>query len=77
MPKGRAEELVKKACGVAVNETKPLIEVVKKLSEGEITGGSIDWKSLAQPEKYLGASNEILDRVLERARRCLASNLPS
>src|SRR5690349_13312129 len=77
MPKGRAEELVKKACGVAVNEAKPLIDVVKKLSEGEIAHGSVDWKSLAQPEQYLGASNEILDRVLEMARRCLASNQPT
>lgn len=77
MAKARAEELVKKACGVAVNEAKPLIEVVKKISEREITRGSIDWKSLAQPEKYLGASNEILDRVLETARRRFASNQPS
>src|ERR1044071_9385893 len=74
MPKGRAEALVRKACGVAVNEAKPLIDVVQKLSEGQITHGSIDWKSLAQPEKYLGASNEILDRVLETARRRFASN---
>ncbi|HEX7232100.1 MAG TPA: 3-carboxy-cis,cis-muconate cycloisomerase [Candidatus Binatia bacterium] len=77
MPKGRAEELVKKACGVAVNEAKPLIDVVKKLSEREIAHGSVDWKSLAQPERYLGASNEILDRVLETARRSFASNQPS
>jgi 3-carboxy-cis,cis-muconate cycloisomerase len=77
MPKGRAEELVRKACGVAVNEAKPLIDVVQKLSEGQITHGSIDWKSLAQPEQYLGASNEILDRVLETARRRFPSNQPS
>jgi 3-carboxy-cis,cis-muconate cycloisomerase len=77
MPKGWAEALVRKACGVAVNETKPLIDVVQVLSEGQITHGSIDWKSLAQPEQYLGASNEILDRVLETARRRFASNQPS
>ncbi|HEY1232677.1 MAG TPA: 3-carboxy-cis,cis-muconate cycloisomerase [Candidatus Binatia bacterium] len=77
MPKGRAEELVKKACGVAVNEAKPLIDVVRKLSEREIADGSVDWKSLGQPEQYLGASNEILDRVLEAARRRCASNEPS
>ena len=77
MPKGRAEELVRKACGVAVNEAKPLIDVVQALSEGQITHCSIDWKSLAQPEQYLGASNEILERVLETARRRFASNQPS
>jgi len=60
-----------------VNEAKPLIDVVQKLSETEITHGSVDWKSLAQPEQYLGASNEILDRVLETARRSFASNQPS
>jgi len=68
---------VKKACSVAVNEAKPLIDVVQKLSEGEITHGSVDWESLAKPEKYLGASNEILDRVLETARSRFGANQPS
>ncbi|MGN6718339.1 MAG: 3-carboxy-cis,cis-muconate cycloisomerase [Candidatus Binatia bacterium] len=77
MPKKTAEELVKKACAMAADETKPLIDVVQKLSEGEVPRGSIDWQTLGKPEKYLGASEEILDRVLETARSRFGSNEPS
>jgi 3-carboxy-cis,cis-muconate cycloisomerase len=77
MPKRKAEELVKKACAMAADETKPLIDVVQKLSEGEVPHGSIDWQTLAKPEKYLGASEEILDRVLETARSRFGSNEPT
>lgn len=77
MPKKKAEELVKKACAMAADETKPLIDVVQKLSEGEVPHGSIDWQTICKPEKYLGASEEILDRVLETARSRFGSNEPS
>jgi 3-carboxy-cis,cis-muconate cycloisomerase len=77
MPKAKAEELVKKACGVALSEGKQVIQVVQELSAGEIVAGSIDWQALAQPENYLGASNEILDRVLNAAYSRVAPNEPS
>ena len=32
MPRPQAEELVKKACVIAVSENKPLIEIVEKLA---------------------------------------------
>ena len=77
MPKAKAEGLVKKACGVALSEGKEVIQVVQELSAGEIVAGSIDWQALAQPENYLGASNEILDRVLNAAYSRVAPNEPS
>jgi len=77
MPKSKAEELVKKACGVAVSEGKSLVVVVQELSAGEVASGSIDWQALAQPENYLGAANEILDRVLQAADSRFDSNEPS
>jgi 3-carboxy-cis,cis-muconate cycloisomerase len=77
MPKSKAEELVKKACGVAVSEGKSLVGVVQELSAGEVAPGSIDWQALAQPENYLGAANEILDRVLQAADSRFGSNDPS
>ena len=77
MPKLKAEELVKKACGVAVNESKPLVVAVQELSAGEIAAGSIDWQGLARPENYLGAANEILDRVLDAAHTRVGPNEPS
>lgn len=77
MPKSKAEELVKKACGVAVRAGKPLVLAIQELSVGEIAPGSIDWQALAQTENYLGAANEILDRVLKAAYSRVGPNEPS
>jgi len=67
LPRLQAEELVKKACVVAVAENKSLIDIVKQLAGDSAT--AINWQTLAQPENYLGESDRIIDRVLELARR--------
>ena len=72
MPRLNAEELVKKACRQAVAENKPLIEVVKRLAQAEGVDGAVDWQSLSKPENYIGESNKIIDRVLERANKLSA-----
>jgi 3-carboxy-cis,cis-muconate cycloisomerase len=72
MPRPKAEELVKKACQVAVAEKKPLVEVVKRLAQVEVADGAIDWQALAQPENYLGDTEAIIDGVLESANSLLA-----
>src|SRR5687768_4001023 len=54
MPRPQAEELVKKACRVAISEQKPLVEVVKRLAQGEVAEDAVDWQALAKPENYLG-----------------------
>lgn len=64
-----AEELVKRACGVAVAEKKPLIQVVQALAADTVKSGVIDWQALADPANYLGETNKIIDRVLQRAKR--------
>jgi 3-carboxy-cis,cis-muconate cycloisomerase len=69
MPRAQAEELVKKACGTAVGENRPLIDVVKELVGDAITSGAVDWQVLAKPENYLGDSEKIIDRVLNSAIR--------
>ena len=61
MPRMDAEELVKEA----VRKRKPLIDAVRQLAPS----ATIDWEALAKPENYLGETNEIIDAVLERARR--------
>lgn len=71
MPRLKAEELVKKACAVAVADGKPLIDVVRDLSKGEIGDGMVDWQVLGKPENYVGESNRMLDRVLESANKFL------
>ena len=69
LPRQRAEELVKKACGAVLAENKPLIEVVKHLAHGSIAEGAVDWQALARPENYLGETQKMIDRVLERAEK--------
>ncbi len=71
MPRLKAEELVKKACAVAMADSKPLIDVVRDLSKGEIGDGTVDWQVLGKPENYVGESNRMLDRALESANKFL------
>ncbi len=67
LPRAQAEELVKKACAVAVVENRSLIDVVRELAGAAVT--AIDWQALARPENYLGASQSMIDRVLEQAKK--------
>jgi 3-carboxy-cis,cis-muconate cycloisomerase len=69
LPRQTAEELVKRACGAAVAENKPLIEVVKRLAQGSITEGAVDWQALARPENYLGETQKMIDRMLKGAEK--------
>ncbi|HSF57694.1 MAG TPA: 3-carboxy-cis,cis-muconate cycloisomerase, partial [Candidatus Binatia bacterium] len=65
MPRAEADELVKRACAVALSEGKPLVDVVKKLAGGAVPAGTVDWQALAAPENYLGATEKIIDRALK------------
>jgi len=67
MARAKAEELVKKACGIAVTGGKPLIEVVRNLAASTIADDAVDWRALATPENYLGETQKIIDRVLKGA----------
>jgi len=69
MPRVEADELVKRACAVALSEGKPLVDVVKKLAGETIPAGAVDWQACAAPENYLGATERIIDRVLAGANR--------
>jgi 3-carboxy-cis,cis-muconate cycloisomerase len=72
MPRAKAEELVKRACRQAVAENRPLIEIVKRLAQAEGVDSAVDWQALSKPENYIGESNKIIDRVLERANKLSA-----
>jgi 3-carboxy-cis,cis-muconate cycloisomerase len=69
LPRPTAEELVKKACGVAVAEDRPLIEVVEELAGKAIKKGQVDWQALAKPENYLGESAKLIGQVLKGAEK--------
>ena len=63
-----AYDLVKQACRVAVAENRSLIEIVKQRLGRMAPQNNIDWEALAQPENYLGQSQQFIDRVLEQVR---------
>jgi 3-carboxy-cis,cis-muconate cycloisomerase len=65
MPRPQAEELVKKACVIAVSENRPLIETVEKLAGDSLRAGEVDWQALAKADNYLGETDKIIDRVLK------------
>jgi 3-carboxy-cis,cis-muconate cycloisomerase len=69
MSRAQAEELVKRACAVALADDKPLIQVVQALAGETVKSGVIDWQALADPTNYLGETNQIIDRVLKQAKR--------
>ena len=69
MPRPKAEELVKKACAVAVSEDKPLVEVIKKLAKDSVEKDAVDWQRLADPANYLGETATILSQVLQQAKK--------
>ena len=69
LPRPKAEELVKRACAVAVAENKPLIEAVRGLAQGDLADGTVDWQKLAQPENYLGQADQMIDAVLASVKR--------
>jgi 3-carboxy-cis,cis-muconate cycloisomerase len=69
MPRQKAEELVKRACGAAIADGKPLIEIVKRLAQGDVADGAVDWQALIRPENYLGEAEIMIDRVLRSAEK--------
>lgn len=74
IPPTEAHALVRKACGIAVAEKRPLIDVVKVLFSETAPGNKIDWKELAKPENYLGQTQNFIDRVLKEVKQLSISN---
>ncbi len=73
IPRSKAEHLVKQSCGIALFEKKPLMDIVRAQTAGLLPDGTIDWQSLSEPANYLGETEKIIDRVLERARKISSS----
>lgn len=62
MPRPAAAALVKSACG-SVGQGRSLTAVLR-----ENTDAPVDWDTLADPARYLGAADQLIDRVLAAAR---------
>ena len=67
MPRPKAHETVKEACRIVASEGKRLVDVVRDLVGNTIPDGAIDWNRLADPANYLGETQKMIDRVLQRA----------
>jgi 3-carboxy-cis,cis-muconate cycloisomerase len=68
LPRSKAEELVKEACGIVTAEKRPLIEVVESLAKDLIQAGAVDWHALAQPKNYLGEIDRFIEAVLQKTK---------
>jgi 3-carboxy-cis,cis-muconate cycloisomerase len=62
MDKASANQLVKEACQVAVEEGRHLVDVLK-----EKTDASVDWDAIREESAYLGSTEPFIDRVLKAA----------
>lgn len=57
-----AERVVKEAAGRATETGKHIVEILE-----EVVSPPIDWSTVREEANYLGATQSLLDRVLERA----------
>lgn len=62
MSRTSANQLVKEACHVVVQEGRHLIEVMK-----EKTDAPVDWDAIREESAYLGPADAFIDRVLQAA----------
>jgi 3-carboxy-cis,cis-muconate cycloisomerase len=60
MSKASANQLVKEACQVAVQEGRHLIDVLK-----EKTDAPVDWDAIREESAYLGSTDVFINRVLQ------------
>ena len=70
MPRAKAEDSVKTACGIALSQGRPLIDVVKETVA--VPEGKVEWQALSDPANYLGETDKIIDSVLDRANELLS-----
>ena len=68
MPRPQAQALVKQACRAALTEQKPLVDVLR-----ELTDAPLDWQQAADPLGYLGVADEFTDRVLNAAQAVVSA----
>lgn len=67
----KAHEAVKRACAVAAAEGRSLVAVLRETAA--FAGAEVDWEALGKPERYLGAADGFVERVLEKAARLTAA----
>ena len=71
LPLEEAQALVKRASAELRGADEPLVAVVRRaaLARGIDTG--LDWDHLANPSAHPGATGDIIDRIVDEARRTI------
>ena len=64
MGKASADQLVKEACQVVVQEGRHLVDVLK-----EKTDAPVDWDAIREESAYLGSTDKFINRVIQAAYR--------
>jgi len=60
---------VKDASADARAARQPLVDAVKRAAQAQGAGAGIDWDRISDPAAHLGATNALIDRILEEAKR--------
>jgi adenylosuccinate lyase len=71
IPLEQAQAFVKRAAIALRGSTDSLVVAVRRAAEETGIAAGIDWERLTEPSAYLGATSEIIDRVLDEAKRTL------
>jgi 3-carboxy-cis,cis-muconate cycloisomerase len=71
MAPDEAQALVKRAAEQARGSREPLAAVVRRAASERGVDAGIDWDRLADPAAHLGATDEIINRILDVARRTI------
>ena len=70
MPLEDAQALVKDASADARAARQPLVAAVRTRGAArKALDAGIDWDRISDPAAHLGATNELIDRILEEAKR--------
>lgn len=64
-----AQALVKRAAIEARASRESLVVAVRRAADARGLAAGIDWERLGDPSAYLGAAHELVDRIIDDARR--------
>jgi hypothetical protein len=69
LPLDEAQALVRRAAIDARGTREPLTVAVRRAAQAQGLDAGIDWDSISDPAKSLGAAGEFIDRILDEAKR--------
>ena len=71
LPLDEAQALVKRATAELRGGSEPLAAVVRRAAQARGIDAGIDWDRLANPSTHPGAASDIIDRIVDEAKRVI------